>query len=152
MDLPVARQKSERELASFQAETIIFLPSLYATTAAAVTAPFDAHSGILPFDGSIASSYYRFVIRTFASKDARALFQGNRVGRWSNIETVAMRKLAMLNRATKLADLRIPPANHLEALRGKRKGQHSIRVNNPFRICFIWRSGDAYDVEIVDYH
>lgn len=63
-----------------------------------------------------------------------------------------MRKLAMLHRAAKLADLRIPPANRLEVLRGDRSGQHSIRVNDQFRICFAWRNGDAYDVEIVDYH
>lgn len=92
------------------------------------------------------------VIRTFASKDARALFEGRRVRRWTNIETVAMRKLAMLNRAAELSDLHIPPANRLEALRGDRKGQHSIRVNDQFRICFIWKNGDVYDVEIVDYH
>ena len=63
-----------------------------------------------------------------------------------------MRKLAMLNRAAKLSDLRIPPANRLETLRGDRYGQHSIRINDKFRICFAWRNGDAYDVEIVDYH
>lgn len=63
-----------------------------------------------------------------------------------------MRKLAILNRAAKLTDLGIPPGNRLEALKGRRKGQHSIRVNDQFRICFVWRSGDAYDVEIVDYH
>jgi len=63
-----------------------------------------------------------------------------------------MRKLAMLNRAARLEDLRIPPANRLEALKGKRAGQHSIRINDQFRICFVWTKGDAYDVEIVDYH
>lgn len=63
-----------------------------------------------------------------------------------------MRKLAILNRAAKLTDIGIPPGNRLEALKGSRKGQHSIRVNEQFRICFVWRSGDAYYVEIVDYH
>ncbi len=63
-----------------------------------------------------------------------------------------MRKLAILNRAARLDDLRIPPGNRLEALRGDRIGQHSIRVNNQFRICFVWRDGDAFEVEIVDYH
>jgi proteic killer suppression protein len=92
------------------------------------------------------------VIRTFASKDAQALFEGKRVRRWVRIEAVVMRKLAMLNRAARLEDLRIPPANHLEALKGDRAGQHSIRVNDQFRICFVWKHGDAYDVEIVDYH
>jgi proteic killer suppression protein len=92
------------------------------------------------------------VIRTFASKGAQALFEGDRIRRWISIETVALRKLAMLNRAARLEDLRIPPANRLEALKGKRAGQHSIRINDQFRICFVWAKGDAYDVEIVDYH
>lgn len=63
-----------------------------------------------------------------------------------------MRKLAILNRAARLEDLRIPPGNRLEALHGNRSGQHSIRVNDQFRICFVWRNGDAFEVEIVDYH
>ncbi len=92
------------------------------------------------------------MIRTFASKDAKALFDGKRVRRWSHIETVAMRKLAMLHRAGKLSDLRIPPANRLKALHGDRQGQYSIRINDQYRICFCWKNGDACDVEIVDYH
>lgn len=92
------------------------------------------------------------MIRSFASKDTQALFEGRRVRRWIAIESVAMRKLAMLHRATRLDDLRIPPANRLEGLRGDRADQYSIRVNGQFRICFIWKRGDAYDVEIVDYH
>lgn len=68
------------------------------------------------------------------------------------IQRVARRKLRMLNNATSLNDLRIPPANRLEALKGDRTGQHSICINDQWRICFIWREGDAYDVEIVDYH
>jgi toxin HigB-1 len=63
-----------------------------------------------------------------------------------------MRKLAMLHRAARLDNLRIPPANRLEVLKGDRADQHSIRVNNQFRICFVWKDGDAFDVEIVDYH
>jgi proteic killer suppression protein len=63
-----------------------------------------------------------------------------------------MRTLAMLHRAARLDNLRIPPANRLEVLKGDRAGQHSIRVNNQFRICFVWKDGDAFDVEIVDYH
>jgi proteic killer suppression protein len=94
----------------------------------------------------------RNVICTFRSKDVRALFEGQRIKRWTRIETVVMRKLAMLHRAASLDDLRIPPANRLEALRGDRAGQYSIRVNDQFRICFVWKGGDAYDVEIVDYH
>jgi proteic killer suppression protein len=92
------------------------------------------------------------VIKDFRSAETRDLFNGKRVRRWINIETVAMRKLAMLNRAARLEDLRIPPANRLEALKGTRAGQHSIRINDQFRICFRWRNGDAHDVEIVDYH
>jgi toxin HigB-1 len=92
------------------------------------------------------------MIKSFRDSDTKDLFSGKRVKRWVNIETVAMRKLAMLERAAVLDDLRIPPANRLEALKGDRKGQHSIRINDQFRVCFKWRDGDAYDVEIVDYH
>jgi proteic killer suppression protein len=92
------------------------------------------------------------VIKTFRDTDTEALFHGSRVRHWVNIETVAMRKLAMLQRAATLDDLRIPPANQLEALKRARTGQHSIRINDQFRVCFRWRAGDAYDVEIVDYH
>ena len=65
---------------------------------------------------------------------------------------MARRKLRMLNNARTLNDLRVPPANRLEALHGKRKGQHSIRINDQWRICFVWKDGGAHDVEIVDYH
>lgn len=92
------------------------------------------------------------MIRTFADKDARALFEGRHVKRWIRVEAVAMRKLAMLHRAAKLDDLRVPPANRLEALRGDRAGQYSIRINDQYRVCFVWNNGDAYDVAIVDYH
>lgn len=70
----------------------------------------------------------------------------------SDIQHVARRKLRMPNSATTLDDLRIPPANRLEALKGDRKGQHSIRINDQWRICFSWKDGDAHGVEIVDYH
>jgi proteic killer suppression protein len=69
-----------------------------------------------------------------------------------DMQQVALRKLRMLNRAETLNDLRVPPANSLEALKGDRQGQHSIRINDRWRICFRWDGGDAYDVEIVDYH
>jgi toxin HigB-1 len=92
------------------------------------------------------------MIRSFASRDAKALFDGNRIKRWSRIEAIAMRKLAMLNRAARLDDLRIPPANRLEALKGDRAGQYSIRVNDQYRVVFAWSKGDAYLVDIVDYH
>jgi len=68
------------------------------------------------------------------------------------IQHVARRKLRQINNAEALNDLRIPPANHLEALKGKRAGQHSIRINDQWRICFTWQDGDAVDVEIIDYH
>nr|WP_241893529.1 type II toxin-antitoxin system RelE/ParE family toxin [Magnetofaba australis] len=70
----------------------------------------------------------------------------------ATIKQTALRKLKMLDSAGDLNDLRIPPANRLEALSGDRQGQHSIRINQQWRICFCWRNGDAYDVEIVDYH
>lgn len=69
-----------------------------------------------------------------------------------DIQQVALRKLRMLHRAVNLQDLRIPPANRLEKLRGEREGQYSIRINDQWRICFEWKNGDAYNVEIVDYH
>jgi len=69
-----------------------------------------------------------------------------------NIQKIAFRKLRMLNRSSTVQDLRIPPANKLEALSGNRKGQHSIRINDQWRICFKWQNRNAYDVEIVDYH
>ncbi len=92
------------------------------------------------------------MIRSFADKDTGRLFDGKRIRRWQAMETIAMRKLAMLHRAARLDDLRIPPGNRLEPLKGDRAGQHSIRINDQFRICFVWKNADAYDVEIVDYH
>ena len=80
------------------------------------------------------------------------MFNGNRVARFANIQTIAMRKLAMLNQAGRLDDLRVPPGNRLEALKGDRAGQHSIRVNDRFRVCFRWTDAGPEDVEIVDYH
>ncbi|MBS0469287.1 MAG: type II toxin-antitoxin system RelE/ParE family toxin [Proteobacteria bacterium] len=91
-------------------------------------------------------------IKSFADADTQALFGQQRVRRWVNIEAVALRKLAMLNRAAVLDDLRIPPGNRLEALQGDRKGQHSIRINDQWRVCFVWQGGHATQVQIVDYH
>lgn len=93
------------------------------------------------------------MIRTFADKEAEKIWAGTPSRRLpGDIQGVARRKLRMLNNASNLDDLRIPPANCLEALKGNRKGQHSIRINDQWRICFRWHSGDAYDVEILDYH
>jgi toxin HigB-1 len=91
-------------------------------------------------------------IKSFRCKDTEAMFAGRRVARFANIEKVAMRKLAMLNRVVSVDELRIPPNNRLEALKGNRAGQFSIRVNDQWRVCFHFADGDASDVEIVDYH
>lgn len=92
------------------------------------------------------------MIRSFADKDTAALANGERVRRWINIESVARRKLAQLHAATTLNFMSVPPGNRLEALKGDRNGQHSIRINDQFRVCFVWKDGDAYGVEITDYH
>lgn len=92
------------------------------------------------------------VIRSYRSQDTETLFADVEVPRFRAIERIARRKLLYLHRARSLQDLRIPPGNRLEALKGDRKGQHSIRINDRWRICFVWTRGDAYEVEIVDYH
>ncbi|MDI6808322.1 MAG: type II toxin-antitoxin system RelE/ParE family toxin [Candidatus Eisenbacteria bacterium] len=93
------------------------------------------------------------MIRSFRSREAEALFDRHPVRRLApDIQRIALRKLRMLNRAETLQDLRVPPANRLEALKGDRQGQHSIRINDRWRICFRWEQGDAYNVDIVDYH
>jgi toxin HigB-1 len=93
------------------------------------------------------------VIRTFADRETERIWNGTLSRKLpSDIQPVARRKLRMLNNAQDLQDLRIPPANRLEPLKGNRKGQHSIRINDQWRICFRWKDGDAHDVEIVDYH
>jgi len=91
------------------------------------------------------------VIRTFKCADTEALSKSNRVKRFANIEAVARRKLRQLEIAARLDDLRVSPGNRLEALKGDRAGQHSIRVNEQFRVCFRWTEAGAEDVEIV-YH
>jgi proteic killer suppression protein len=90
------------------------------------------------------------VIESFKGKAAKALFDGEAVKAFRALAKVASRKLDMLDAAVTLDDLRRPPGNHLEALKGNRKGQHSIRVNDQYRICFVWNNG-AEQVEIVDY-
>lgn len=88
----------------------------------------------------------------FADRNTEKIFNRQTVRRFVNIERAALRKLIMLHSAITLNDLRSPPGNMLELLRGDRAGQHSIRINRQWRICFTWRTGDAYDVEICDYH
>ena len=92
------------------------------------------------------------MIKTFRSADAEALFGDRPATRLCAIERPARRKLLYLSQARSLEDLRVPPGNRLEALKGDRRGQHSIRINDQWRICFRWHEGHAYDVEIVDYH
>lgn len=93
------------------------------------------------------------MIISFASKDTERLFAHERVKKMPpQIERIALRKLYLIDAAVTVDDLRIPPGNRLERLRGDRHGQYSIRINDQWRICFRFRSGNAYDVEIVDYH
>jgi toxin HigB-1 len=92
------------------------------------------------------------MIRSFKHRDAERLHNGEHVKRLAGMEKVARRKLDMLNAAVRLDDLRSPPGNMLEALKGERQGQYSIRINDKWRICFRWSADGASDVEIVDYH
>lgn len=93
------------------------------------------------------------LIRSFKSVETERIFAREHSHKLpQNIQQVALRKLRMLNRAVTLQDLRVPPANRLEKLSGTRAGQYSIRINDQWRICFDWRDGDAFNVEIVDYH
>ena len=93
------------------------------------------------------------VIRTFKDKETQKIFNRQRSRKLpSDIQQVALRKLRMLNRAETIQDLRVPPANRLERLKGDREGQYSIRVNDRWRVCFDWKDGDALNVELVDYH
>lgn len=91
------------------------------------------------------------MMRSFAQRDAEPLFHDRPVRLFAAIERVIRRKLLLLHVGARLDDLRVPPGNRLEALRGDRAGQHSIRVNDQWRICLVWKDGEAHDVEIVDY-
>ena len=92
------------------------------------------------------------MIQSFACAETEELFNSAAVRRFKQIESVARRKLLQLDAAYKLEDLRVPPGNRLEALKGDRTKQYSIRINDQWRICFVWREDGAHDVEIVDYH
>jgi len=93
------------------------------------------------------------MIRSFKSKEAEKIFFRTRSNKLpGDIQDIAFRKLRMLHRAMTLQDLRVPPANRLERLKGDRQGQYSIRINDQWRICFVWEGGHAFDVDIVDYH
>ena len=92
------------------------------------------------------------VIRSFRDRDTKAIFNREWVRKFESIAGVAHRKLRQIHRAVRLSDLAALPGNRLEALKGNRAGQHSIRINDQYRVCFVWQGKDAYDVQIVDYH
>lgn len=92
------------------------------------------------------------MIASYADKDTEKVAQGLRVKKFESVARIAQRKLLALRIAETIDDLKSPPGNHLEALKGRRQGQYSIRINDQYRVCFSWKEGQAYDVEIVDYH
>ena len=97
--------------------------------------------------------YYLIMIKTFRDKETEKIFNRHFSKKFPpDIQHQARRKLVMLDAAPELNALRIPPGNRLEALKGNRKGQHSIRINDQWRVCFKWKEGNSYDVEITDYH
>jgi proteic killer suppression protein len=112
-----------------------------------------APPGCLALEAYDARRYTRQVLRSFRGREAERIWRGE-VGRKlpRDLQGIARRKLRMLNNSQSLSDLHIPPGNRLERLKGDRAGQYSIRINRQWRICFDWRDGDAFDVEIVDHH
>jgi len=92
------------------------------------------------------------MIKSFRDRNTEALYREGTSKRFAAIAKTAARKLDMIDAATAVEDLRAPPGNRLELLKGDRAGQHSVRINDQWRVCFVWRDGDAFDVEIVDYH
>ena len=107
---------------------------------------------IITLDVHHALRYYFALIISFRCSETEALANGRRIARFLHIESVARRKLRQLQIAGRLEDLRVPPGNRLEKLKGARTGQYSIRVNDQFRVCFRWSAAGAKEVEIVDYH
>ncbi len=98
-------------------------------------------------------AFHQVLIRSFAGKRSVAVFSGHAVrGPPLQLQPRARAKLLVIDAAVRLSDLRSPPANRLDLLRGNRRGQHSIRINDQWRICFVWRDGEAWNVEITDYH
>jgi proteic killer suppression protein len=92
------------------------------------------------------------MIQSFKDHDTMKLFETGSSRRWASVQAVALRKLDQIEAAVNLHNLRVPPGNRLERLKGDRLGQHSIRINDQFRICFVWKNDGAYEVEIADYH
>jgi proteic killer suppression protein len=108
---------------------------------------------MIAFDANSMTRYHRFVIKSFRDRETERIFRGQRSRALPpDIQRPARRKLLWLDAASRLDSLRVPPGNRLEALKGDRRGQHSIRINDQWRICFVWRDGDAFEVEITDYH
>jgi toxin HigB-1 len=108
---------------------------------------------LLTLDVNNSWRYVFRVIRTFRNKDTQAIFKGEFVKKLDRqIQQRAREKLKYLDSASDLRDLMMPPSNQLEGLKGDRRGQHSVRINKQWRICFIWKDGDAFNVEIADYH
>lgn len=113
----------------------------------------DLNLGRYPLTFNAARYIIFRMIQSFKDKEAQRIFHREQSRKLPHdIQKVALRKLRMLNRATNINDLRVPPANRLERLKGGRAGQYSIRINDQWRICFVWSEGDALEVEIVDYH
>ncbi len=92
------------------------------------------------------------MIQSFRDAGTKQLFENRSSRRWAAIASAALRKLDQLEASTSLTDLRVPPGNRLEALKGDRKGRHSIRINEKYRVCFFWKPDGAYEVEVTDYH
>jgi proteic killer suppression protein len=122
-------------------------------TKGSINAPEIAQTSAVPLDNTLAVYYYCLVIVSFRDKDTEQIWDGFYSRRFPpEFQRTAKRKLIMIHAAISLMDLQIPPGNRLHILSGKRKGQHSISINDQWRICFEWKDGNAHNVEITDYH